>query len=275
MSLKVGLQVYSVREDAEKDLEGTLRKIKELGYDGVEFAGLYGHSYEEVRRMVQEAGLTPISAHIPLVEMLADPEGVLAGYAQIGCPYAAVPYLPEEMRAGNCDFEKTIQNIRTVCEAAKKNGIVMLYHNHDFEFEKIGEEYVLDYLYRTIPADLLQTEVDTCWVNVAGENPSAYVRKYTGRAPIVHLKDFYLSNRDNKGGQPFYELIGDSQKAGGQDVFEFRPVGYGMQDFPAILKASEDAGASWVIVEQDRPSMGKSPMECAQMSRDYLKTLGV
>lgn len=162
-----------------------------------------------------------------------------------------------------------------LCQVAKDNGMVMLYHNHDFEFKKVGEEYALDYMYRVIPADLLQTELDTCWVNIGGEEPAAFVRKYTGRAPIVHLKDFYLSSRDNAGDTPFYELIGSDQKAGGEDVFEFRPVGYGMQDFASILKASEDAGASWVIVEQDRPSMGKTPMECAEMSRNYLKTLGV
>lgn len=275
MSFKVAIQVYSVRDDAEKDLKGTLQKIKEMGYDGVEFAGLYGHSYQEVRDMVKEVGLVPISAHIPLNEMLADPEGVLAGYAEIGCSYAAVPYLPDELRAGTSNFEKTLQDIAMLGKVASQNHMVMLYHNHDFEFQKIGEEYVLDYMYRTIPSNLLQTEIDTCWVNVAGENPAEYVRKYTGRAPIVHLKDFYLSNRDQKGDSPFYELIGNSQKAGGEDVFEFRPVGYGMQDFSSILKASEEAGAEWVIVEQDRPSMGKTPMECAEMSRNYLKTLGV
>lgn len=275
MSFKVGLQVYSVREDAEKDLEGTLKKIKELGYDGVELAGLYGRSYAEVRAAVEAAGLVPISAHVPLDEMLADPQGVLAGYAEIGCSYVAVPYLPEERRSGTDGFEPTLKEIAMLCQVAKDNGMVMLYHNHDFEFKKVGEEYALDYMYRVIPADLLQTELDTCWVNIGGEEPAAFVRKYTGRAPIVHLKDFYLSSRDNAGDTPFYELIGSDQKAGGKDVFEFRPVGYGMQDFASILKASEDAGASWVIVEQDRPSMGKTPMECAEMSRNYLKTLGV
>ncbi len=275
MKWKIGLQVYSVRDDAEKDLKGTLKKIKEMGYDGVELAGLYGYSYDEVKTAVEEAGLTPISAHVPLDEMLADPENVLAGYAKIGCSYVAVPYLPEERRSDTDGFEPTLKEIAMLGEVAKKNGMVMLYHNHDFEFKKIGNEYALDYMYRVIPADLLQTELDTCWVNIGGEEPAAYVRKYTGRAPVVHLKDFYLKTREGAGDTPFYELIGNDQKAGGEDIFEFRPVGYGMQDFPSIIKASEDAGASWLIVEQDRPSMGKTPMECAQMSRDYLKSLGI
>ena len=275
MKFSVALQVYSVRDFAEKDLEGTLKKIKEMGYDGVELAGLYGHSYAKMKAAVEKAELTLISAHVPLADMVADPEGVLSGYAEMGCKYVAVPYLPEAIRPGTDQFGKTVEDIRMLAGIAKEKGMTMLYHNHDFEFVKIDGEYALDMLYRVIPAELLQTEIDTCWVNVAGEDPAAYVRKYKGRAPVVHLKDFYLSNRDSKSDAPFYELIGIDKKAGGQDVFEFRPVGYGMQDFAEILKASEDAGAQWVVVEQDRPSMEKDSMECARMSRDYLKKLGV
>lgn len=275
MNFSVALQVYSVRDFAEKDLEGSLQKIREMGYDGVELAGLYGRSYAEVKAAVEKAGLTLISAHVPLADMLADPQGVLSGYAEMGCKYVAVPYLPEELRPGTEQFGKTVEDIRMLAGIAKEKGMSMLYHNHDFEFVKLDGEYALDMLYRVIPADLLQTEIDTCWVNVAGEDPAAYVRKYAGRAPVVHLKDFYMSNRDAESDGPFYELIGVDKKAGGENVFEFRPVGYGLQDFPSILEAAEEAGAGWVVVEQDRPSMEKTSMECAQMSREYLKKIGV
>ncbi len=130
--------------------------------------------------------------------------------------------------------------------------------------------YALDYIYDTIPADLLQTEVDTCWVKVAGEDPAAYVKKYTGRSPVVHLKDFY------KEGQPgnMYQLIGtEVEEQESKGFFEFRPVGSGMQDFPPILEAALAAGAQWVVVEQDQ-SNGRTPMEAITMSREYLKTLG-
>lgn len=275
MKFPVALQVYSVRDFAEKDLEGTLLKIKEMGYDGVELAGLYGRTYADVKAAVKKAGLELISAHVPLADMVADPEGVLSGYAEMGCKYVVVPYLPEELRPGTSLFEKTLEDIRMLCSVAKEKGMTMLYHNHDFEFVKIGDKYALDVMYETIPADLLQTEIDTCWVNVAGEDPAAYVRKYAGRAPVVHLKDFYMSDRDAESDGPFYELIGNDQKASGENVFEFRPVGHGLQNFPEILKASEDAGAFWVVVEQDRPSMGKDSVECAAMSREYLKKLGL
>ena len=268
----IALQLYSVREDLEQDFEGTLAKVKALGYDGVEFAGLYGKTPAEVKALCEKHGLTPISAHVPFVDMMADPDKVLGDYAAIGCRFVAIPYLTEEYRPGTDGFQKTIEGARLLGETAKKLGMQLLYHNHDFEFVKIDGKYALDVLYDTVPADLLQTEIDTCWVNVGGENPAAYVRKYTGRAPIVHLKDFFLSGKKP---DQMYELIGieSEKKEEEEKTFEFRPLGKGLQDFPAILAASEEAGAQWVVVEQDAPNMDKTPMECAEISIQYLKTL--
>ncbi len=267
----IALQLYSVRDDLEKDFEGTLKKVKELGYDGVEFAGLYGKAPAEVKALCEKYSLVPISAHVPFVDMMADPEKVLGEYAAIGCRFVAIPYLTEEYRPGTDGFQKTIEGARLLGETAKKLGMTLLYHNHDFEFAKIDGKYALDVLYDTVPAELLQTELDTCWVNVGGENPAAYVRKYTGRAPVVHLKDFFLSGEKP---EQMYELIGiESEKKEEKKTFEFRPLGKGLQDFPAILAAAEDAGAEWVVVEQDAPSMDKTPMECAEISIAYLKTL--
>ncbi|MBE6553749.1 MAG: sugar phosphate isomerase/epimerase [Ruminococcaceae bacterium] len=270
MSFPVAIQVYSVREDAKKNLYGTLKKIKAMGYDGVEFAGLYGHTPEEVREMCADLGLTPISAHVPYLDMVADPEGVLSIYATIGCQYVVVPYLKEEHRPDTDNFVEVIKNVAMLGGVAKKLGMTLLYHNHDFEFMKLGGKYALDILYEEVPADLLQTELDMCWVNVGGENPAEYLLKYSGRSPVVHLKDFVGEKSEG-----MYELIGIDKKAPERPAnFEFRPVGSGKQDFPAILKAAEQAGAGWVVVEQDQPSMGLTPMECAAKSREYLKSIG-
>lgn len=271
MSLPVALQLYTVRDEMEADFAGTLRLVKDMGYVGVEFAGLFGKSAEEVKALCDEIGLTPISAHVPLDDMVADPS-ILEAYAQIGCKYVAVPYLGEERRPGTDGWEKTIADITFVCEKAKSLGMQMLYHNHDFEFVKLDGKYALDILYDTVPADLLKTELDTCWVNVGGEDPAAYIIKYSGRAPVVHLKDFI---QRSKGGK-LYELIGieDDGATAQEEAFTFMPVGYGMQDMPGILAASEKAGAEWVVVEQDRPAKGDAPLPSAKKSIDYLRTQG-
>lgn len=271
--LPIALQLYSVRDDMEKNLVKTLEAVKAMGYEGVEFAGLFGRTAAQMKELLNQAGLKPVSAHVPVDELLANIPGVVGIYREIGCSYIAIPWLDENRRPGQSGYQKLMADIAAIADECKKQGMTLLYHNHDFEFVKVEGEYALDIMYRSIPA--LQTELDTCWVNVAGEDPVAYLEKYSGRSPVVHLKDFVMPGK--KPAQ-LYELIGvaDENKAEEDDaVFEFRPNGYGAQDIPAIVKAAESAGAAWLVVEQDQPSMGKSAMECAKMSIDYLKSIGL
>ncbi|MBE6667835.1 MAG: sugar phosphate isomerase/epimerase [Ruminococcaceae bacterium] len=270
MTFSVAVQVYSVRDDASADLRGTLEKIKKMGYDGVELAGLYGNDPADIKKMCDDIGLVPISAHVPYVDLVADTEGVLAQYATIGCKFVAVPYLNTEYRPGTDKFPEVIENIKMIGKKAKELGIQLVYHNHDFEFLKLDGKYALDILYDEVPAEYLETELDTCWVNVGGEVPSVYLRKYDGRARILHLKDFFGEKSDD-----MYELIGIDNKAPSKPKnFEFRPVGSGIQNFPEILDAAKLAGTEWIVVEQDKPSMGLTPLESIEKSRQYLKSIG-
>ena len=271
--LPIALQLYSVRDLMKEDFEGTIQKAKELGYDGVEFAGLFGKSPAYIKSLLEENELVPLSAHVPFVDMMANPEKVLSDYAEIGCQYVAIPYLTEEYRPGGIRFKEVIEDIKKLGDVANGLGMTLMYHNHEFEFVKLDGKYGLDVLYESVSADLLQTQIDTCWVKVAGENPAAYVRKYAGRAPVVHLKDFMRK------GSPVrpYQLIGiagDDPVANDPDnFFEFRPLGQGMQDISSIIAASNDAGAKWLVVEQDLPPTGKTSMQCAKESIDYLRSL--
>ncbi len=270
MSFPIAVQLYTVRRELKDDMRGTLEQIKKMGYDGVEFAGLHGHTVAEVKAMCEEIGLVPISAHVPYLDMLADPRGVLSQYAELGVKFVAVPYLTPEYRPGTKAFPEVVKNVEMLGSVAKELGMQLLYHNHDFEFVKLDGKYALDVLYDTVPAELLQTELDTCWVNVGGEVPADYILKYTGRAPIVHLKDFAGEKSDD-----MYELIGiAASKPKQPSKFEFRPVGLGLNDFPAILDAARKAGAEWVVVEQDEPSMGLTPLQSIEKSIQYLKSIG-
>ena len=263
----VALQLYSVREEMEKDFFGTMKKVKEMGYSGVEFAGLYGHDPLEVKAMCEELGLVILSAHVPLDAFINDLEGTVDCYKKVGCSYIVIPYLQEEYRTDRETFGKTIEIVKKIGEAVNSAGMVLQYHNHDFEFEKMDDKYILDILYEEVSPELLQTQIDTCWANVGGENPAEYVRKYAGRIPTVHLKDFAGSKSEN-----MYALIGideDKKKEVAGD-FEFRPLGKGLQNISQIIAASDEGGAQWVIVEQDSPSMGLTELECAQTSVNYL-----
>ena len=277
--LPIALQLFSVRDALEADFEGTLRAVKEMGYDGVEFAGLYDKSPAQVQQMCARIGLTPISAHVPLDDMMADPEGVIESYRQLGCQQIVIPYLTDEYRPGAKGFDTLIHWAKKLGALCAQRGIRLAYHNHDFEFAKVGDDYALDVLYREVPADCLETQLDTCWVFVGGEDPTKYVEKYAGREYTVHLKDFWVSPDAVKGhkAEKLYQLIGidDSKPVPVEDgqPFCLRPLGYGLQNIPSIVQAAQNAGAQWLIVEQDSPSMGKTPLQCAQMSLAYLKQL--
>ena len=265
----IGYQVYSAREDAAKDLRGTLQKIKDLGYDGVEFAGLYGHEATEVHAMLDEIGLRAISHHVPFDTMRKDIDKVISDNLTLGCSYIAIPFLGEADRPGSAGFAATIRDMYRFGRKIKDAGMTMLYHNHDFEFCTISGIYGLDFIYEAVPECILHTEIDCCWVKYAGVDPAGYVTKYAGRCEVVHLKDFV--GRKEEGKNP-YALIGekeDTAKADSGVPFEFRPVGYGCQDIPPILEAGLAAGAKWFIVEQDL-SVGRTPLEAAKMSIDYL-----
>ena len=269
MSLPIAVQLYSVRDEASKNFEETLKAVKDAGYQGVEFAGLYGLTASEIKALCHKYELVPVSAHVPYYDMVKDPKGVLSVYAEIGCQYVAIPYLTPECRPGTSGFSDVIKNAKLLGETANKLKMTLLYHNHDFEFTKLDGKYALDLLYESVPASLLQTELDTCWVSVGGESPADYIKKYSGRCPVVHLKDYSGSRGEN-----MYELIGIKTEKQASGPFEFRPVGHGVLDFVEITKAATENGAKWLIVEQDRPSMGLTPIESIAKSRQYLQSIG-
>lgn len=265
MKFPVMLQIYTVRDFAEKDFAATLGKLRGIGYEYVELAGMYGHSPAELKSMLDDAGIKAVSAHVPVGDMQGHIGNTLDAYKAVGCEYIAVPYLPDDMRPGTPGFPATLDFIREVGEACRERGLTLLYHNHDFEFLKLEDgSFGLDYIYSHIPAELLQTELDVCWVRVAGQDPAGYVRKYAGRAPIVHLKDYVGEKSEG-----MYDLIGQKKTAKESGKFEFRPVGDGVQDFPSILAAAAEAGSRYICVEQDQ-SYGITSLESAKRSFDYL-----
>ncbi len=274
-NLKIGLQLYSVRDDMEKDMYAALKKVKEIGYDYVEFAGYFDHTAKEVRAMLDEIGLTAISAHQGYSLFLEKGQEAVDYLKEIGAKYVAIPWMDKADHKSGDHYDRILDEIKTVGKLLHDNGIQFLYHNHDFEFDKYEDKFLLDWLYESVPFDYLQTEIDTCWVKYAGYDPCEYIKKYTGRSPVVHLKDFTCKQFASG---PVYALIDEDGKeiekdSGDDNGFHFRPLGMGLQDFKAILKASEEAGAEYAIVEQDQ-SEDRPAMESAKISREHLKTLG-
>ncbi|NLB16882.1 MAG: sugar phosphate isomerase/epimerase [Clostridiales bacterium] len=268
-TLPVGLQLYSVRDFLEKDFRATMEKVKEIGYDYAELGGLYGETPESIKKIADDVGIKIISAHIGYDEMLGDPEGTAETYKAVGCKFIAIPFLDEKTRPGAPDFDTVLKNINRIGGIFADKGIILLYHNHDFEFITMPNgQFGLDYMYSQVPERHLKTELDVCWVKVAGQDPAEYIRKYTGRSPVVHLKDYKGQKTEN-----MYGLLGTDKKAVAGAEFRFQPLGDGVQDIPAILEASVKAGAEYVIVEQDS-SLECPSIDAVAKSRRYLKSLG-
>ncbi len=271
---KVGIQLYGIRDEMGRDMENALRAVKEMGYDYVEFAGYFGKTAEEIKALLDKYGLKAISVHQATDLFEKEGKSAVDYLNTIGAEFSAIPWYSKDEFFNNWDA--TVEKFAAVSKLLREGGIQLMYHNHDFEFNKLDGEYILDKLYATLPSDVLMPELDTCWVHYAGVNPSEYIRKYAGKIKVLHLKDFVC---EKLGGGPVYALIdedGKEMRSGSKEDsgFKFVPVGSGIQDFGAILSAAEDAGAEYVIVEQDE-SPDCPTLEAAKKSRDYLRSLGL
>ena len=188
-----------------------------------------------------------------------------------GVKYSVIPWYGKELLAGTPAWEESVARFKAVGEVLARHGMKLGYHNHDFEFEKVDGKYIHDYIFEALDPAIIDPELDTCWVHYAGIDPADKIREFAGRVEIVHLKDFVAKRL---AGGPAYALIdadGNEIKNTREDNgFAFRPLGMGRQDFASILKACEESGTEYVIVEQDQ-TYELTELEAVKISREYLR----
>ncbi|WP_274650910.1 sugar phosphate isomerase/epimerase family protein [Paenibacillus humicola] len=245
----IGLQLYTLRNELAQDFKGTLRKVAELGYEGVEFAGYGGIPADEMKSLLQELGLKAIGSHVGPAALRGSLQQEIDYLKTIGAQYLICPHVAAEERADEESWKRLFSLFEEVGAEAREQGLVFGYHNHAFEFEsRIGGEFVYDALYASTKPESVQVEMDVCWVQFAGQDPLAYIPKYAGRLPLLHLKDF---SKDEEGKMKTLEL------------------GQGVVNLPAVIQASSDAGVQWLIVEQDHCQ--NPPLESVASSLNWLK----
>ncbi len=242
---KIGLQLYTVREQMKKDFEGTLAKVAAIGYREVEFAGLFDHSPKDVRAILDRDGLTAVSGHVDYKILNSDAAGAIEAAKIMGQSYIVCPWIDESMRNPD-DMKRIAQTLNRVGEQSKSAGLQLAYHNHDFEFKRRPDgKLFYDALLEDTDPNLVKMEMDLFWITNGGQDPLKYFNLYPGRFPLVHVKD-----RKNNG--------------------EMTEVGSGAIDFKRIFAQSDKAGIKHYIVEHDQP---KSPFDSIKKSYDYLKNL--
>lgn len=257
--MKVGLQLYTIRDLMEMDMDAALCAVSKAGYEYVEFAGFFGKSADEINALLKKYNLKAISVHHDYHEMLSNKDGILDFFKQIGIKYAAVPYMGIEYHKGSDKFGEVTEDFVKLAEILKKYDIQLLYHNHEFEFNTYEGKYLNDWLIEAVGIENISPEIDTCWVKYAGASPVEYINKYSSHLPVIHLKDF----SGNSG----------LDKTREENNFKLEPVGYGCQNFESVLDAAKKAGTEYLIVEQDI-HYDADPIDNITKSREFLKKLG-
>jgi sugar phosphate isomerase/epimerase len=258
---KLGVQLYSVRDQMKADFEGTLAKVAEIGYKEVEFAGYFDHSPKDVRAILDRHGLVSPAPHVAYDTLGDEWPAQVESAKVIGQSYIVCPWIPEEVRKQPDVWQRAAETFNRAGEASKKAGIQFAYHNHWFEFLPVNGKLPYDLLLESCDPNLVKMELDLCWITVAGGDPLKYFNRYPGRFPLVHVKDMKkLPKVSEAGGQDFGDTLHN-------DMTE---VGSGIIDWKRIFAQSEKAGIKHYIVEHDKPA---APFDSIKTSYEYLRQL--
>lgn len=241
----ISLQLWSVQDACQENFEEVLTKVKEYGYDGVEFAGYYGRSAEEIKKTLAELSLKGSGAHISFESLRDDFEKTINFEKEIGNQAVIVPYM------GADSLEEWTEKILALKEIAKKvnsEGLVLGYHNHAHEIMDIPDVNILEKMVEMIPD--IQLEVDTYWLFYAGVDVLAWLKKYQKNIKWLHLKDILVTGEEK----------------------ESTEIGQGILPIESYLDWAKNADLEWVIIEQEA-FQKLTPMESAAVNVKTLKEL--
>lgn len=255
----VGLQLYTVRDQLEKDLTGTLKQVAAIGYTDVEIYSLYGKPAAEFSQLLKDNGLTASSGHYMLPDVEHNWQKHIDDAKVLGLEYMVHAILQPDERKTFEDYKRLAEVFNKAGAETEKAGIQFCYHNHNFEFKKWGDTTAYDYFLKTFDPKLVKFEMDCFWLTHAGQDPVEFFKKYPGRFPLLHIKDMV----DHPA--PTQEL--DARMG------EFAPVGHGTIDWKRIFAAAPEGGMKHYYVEQDYCE--QPPLEAVKMSYEYLHKLEV
>ena len=251
MASVIGAQLYTLREFTQTpgDIAQTLKKVGEIGYEAVQVSGFGPIDKKELRTILDGEGLRCAATHVPFETMRDDFGRVVDEHKILGCEYPAIGGMPSEYR--NPDgFHRFARDATDVAARFKEHGMTFGYHNHSWELERSGDQTVLGLLMEGCGPEVT-FEIDTYWVQHGGGCPASWIRRASGRIPLLHLKDMAILD--------------------GQQVMA--EIGEGNLDWAGILDAARSAGVVWYLVEQD--VCQRDPFESLAISLRNLRAMGL
>ncbi len=253
--------LYTIRRQATSATEfaAGLRRLRDIGYLGVEVAGvplLEGPepviSPRETKRMLDDAGLTCVGAHARWREIRDDTSAVVDRLHELDCSMISIPAFVDEFdRFEPASYEAFAGEAAMVMQILGEHGVRLGYHHHAHEFLRFGADRLtmFDVL---IDEPSLALEIDVYWAAFAGVDPAGLIERLPGRVPLLHCKDLEMIRDQEAGARPFYA-----------------PVGEGNLDWERILAASVAAGTEAWVVEQD--DCLRDPFDCLRSSFEFLR----
>ena len=243
----IGIQLYTLRTLMQRDVEGTLAAVGDIGYREVEFHSYFGRDPRQLRETLDRLRLTAPAKHASLEELRTNLAGILDAARVLGHRYIVCPWIGERERTLD-GYRRLAGEFNRWGAACRERGLRFAYHNHEFEFIPTGGRVPLDVLLSETDPALVWVELDLFWITKAGRDPLDYFARYRGRFPLWHVKDM----RDIRGTQ------------------EMTAVGEGEIGFDRIFARAEEAGLEHFFVEHDQPA---DPLQSARTSFHNLRRL--
>jgi len=242
----IGLQLYTLRDIADGNLEFALRIAGETGYREVEFAGMFDNDLSKVVKWLDKYRLTAPATHIGLQRLKANLKGVADEAQRLGVRYVVCPSVDAGLRRDADGWRRVAADFNRIGDSLQRVGLRFAYHNHDFEFQPLPTgEVGYDILLAECDPKLVKMELDLFWITKGGRDPLTYFAKWPGRFPLVHVKD----------------MAGNGVMTN---------VGQGHIDWPRIFAKRREAGIEHFFVEHDNPT---SPVDDIAVSYRYMARL--
>lgn len=248
--MQIGAQFFTVREQCKtlEDFALTLRKVADIGYKTVQISGTCPYEAEWLREQLAANDLQCVLTHIPVPRLVGEIGQVIADHHVFDCPNIGLGWYAFDEGKDDTSYANFIKTFVPVAKTIRAGGKYFMYHNHDQEFKKIGNQIILEKLAEEIPADVMGFTLDTFWVQAGGGDPAQWVEKLAGRVPVIHLKDYAYGRK-------------------------MAVVGEGNINFDRVFDKAEKSGTKYLMVEQDDCN-GEDPIECLRRSYEYLKACG-